>query len=144
MNHQLMISKTIDIKASPEQVWSVLTDPEQIKIYLFGAECQCDWTVGSEIIFQGEFQGHQYRDKGIIKALIPNQKLQYTYWSGFSGLEDSPENYSLVTYEIITKGHQTQLTVSQVGFAAEENQTHAALGWESVLQTIKVLLETTP
>ena len=26
--------------------------------------------------------------------------LKYDYWSGFSGLEDKPENYSLVTYTL--------------------------------------------
>ena len=56
--------------------------------------------VGSSIIYQGEYNGHQYKDKGNVIESAENKVLSYNYWSDFSGLEDKPENYSLVTYKI--------------------------------------------
>ena len=38
-----------DISASPAQVWSALTDPEQIKKFMFGTDVQTDWQQGSSI-----------------------------------------------------------------------------------------------
>jgi uncharacterized protein YndB with AHSA1/START domain len=63
MRHDLKVSESVEINASPEKVWKVLTQPEFIKEYLFGTETITDWKVGSEVIFQGEYQGHKYKDK---------------------------------------------------------------------------------
>ncbi len=37
-----------------------------------------------------------------------NKILSYSYWSGFSGLEDKPENYSLVTYTLESSDDKKQ------------------------------------
>ena len=100
MRHDLKVSNTIEINAESAAVWEALTNPELIKEYLYGTETVTDWKAGSEIIFQGEYQGQKYRDKGIIKEIVPGKFLSYTYWSGFTGLEDIPENYSLITYDL--------------------------------------------
>ena len=84
----------------PRQDVGCITNPEIIKEYLFGTETVTDWKVGNDIIFQGEYHGHKYRDHGVIKENIPHRRIAYSYWSGFSGLEDKPENYSMVIYHI--------------------------------------------
>lgn len=103
MRNDLIVSESVDVNALPAKVWDALTNPEIIKKYLFGTETLTDWKVGSEIIFQGEYgekKEHTYRDKGVIMQNVPNKLLSYSYWSGFSGLEDSPQNYSLITYNL--------------------------------------------
>lgn len=100
MNRNLKVTKSIEINTSSETVWDALTNPEKIKVYLFGTETITDWKIGSPIIFQGEYDGHKYKDKGNVLLKIPNETLRYNYWSGFSGLEDKPDNYSIVTYHI--------------------------------------------
>src|SRR4051812_19004731 len=100
MNKDLQVSETIEVNASAEKVWHALTTPKLIAEYLFGTETVTDWKIGSEVIFQGEYEGHKYRDKGVILENIPLKRISYSYWSGFSGLEDKPENYSTVTYTI--------------------------------------------
>ena len=92
MNHNLIVSKSVDINAEPSTVWNALTNPDIIKEYLFGTETITDWKVGSEIIFQGEYKGHKYKDRGVVRENSLNKLLSYSYWSGFSGLEDKPEN----------------------------------------------------
>ena len=131
------------IQASPDVVWKALTNREIIKKYFFGTEAISDWKVGSSLIFQGEWEGKTYQDKGTILAAEPGKMLQYNYWSGFSGLEDVPENYSLVTYRLSsgTEPDQTTLVLTQEGFAGEEALAHAEGGWTMVLDNLKKLLE---
>jgi len=125
MRNDLSVSESIEVNATPEQVWEALTNPEIIKEYLFGTETITDWKVGSEIVFQGEYEGHKYRDHGIIKEIIPLELISYSYWSGFSGLEDKPENYSLVTYKVEKEKNSTKFTWVQTGFATDQGYEHS-------------------
>ncbi len=36
-----------DIRTTPEKLWSALTDPEFIRPYWFGMNCECDFQAGS-------------------------------------------------------------------------------------------------
>jgi uncharacterized protein YndB with AHSA1/START domain len=142
MKHELIVSKSIDINAEPSKVWEALTNPSIIKEYLFGTETITDWNVGGDIIFQGEYEGHKYRDKGIVVENDLNRLLSYRYWSGFSGLEDKPENYSLVTYALVPKGDKiTTFTWTQKGFANEDGHKHSEAGMDAFLLTIKEIVE---
>ncbi len=142
MNYSLTVSKSIDINVSPDKVWEGLTNPKIIKEYLFGTETITDWEVGSDVIFQGEYDDQNYRDKGIVMENIPEKLLSYTYWSGFSGLEDKSENYSLITYTLeSSSNNNTIFTWSQKGFADEEKHEHAESGMQEFLEKIKEVIE---
>ena len=119
-----------------------MTDPEKIKVYLFGTETITDWKEGSPIIFQGEYQGHKYKDKGNILENNENDILKYNYWSGFSGLEDKAENYCIVTYQIEKLSNkQVKFTWTQEGFANKEGQQHSENSLLGMLEQIKNLVE---
>ena len=141
MDKTLKVEKVVVIRADPEVVWHALTDRETIKQYFFGTEAISDWKVGSSLVFQGEWEGNTYQDKGTILAAVPVKLLQYNYWSAFSRLEDVPENYSLVTYRMTSEGNQTTLVLTQEGFAGEEAKAHSEGGWTLVLDNLKKLLE---
>ena len=142
MLQDLVVSRSVNINVSIEKVWQALTTPEIIKLYLFGTETITDWKVGSEIIFQGEYEGTSYKDHGIILENIPNSKLSYSYWSGFSGIEDKPENYSTVTCTIKNSGNNhTELTWTQSGFANEGAHKHSEDGMDEFLNSIKKIIE---
>ena len=144
MNHDLKVSASIEVNASPAKVWHALTTPEIIKEYLFGTETVTDWKVGSEIVFQGEYDGHKYRDHGLIIENVPNQLLTYSYWSGFSGLEDKPGNYSSVTYKLESLGNnKTKFTWTQKGFANETSHNHSQSGMKEFMEKIKEIMERT-
>ncbi len=142
MNHQLEVRKTIEITASLMEVWHALTDRETVKKYFFGTEAISDWEEGSPLVFRGEWEGKSYEDKGTILEAIPGEMLKYDYWSGFSGLEDKPENYSVVTYTLEQSVDGTIVELRQKGFAGEEALAHADGGWTMVLDNMKKLLET--
>lgn len=142
MNKNLKVSQSIKINATANAVWTVLTDPEKIKVYLFGTETLTDWKVGSPILFQGEYDGHSYKDKGIVRENKSNESLIYSYWSGFSGLEDKEENYSLIIYSIEPiSDNKVQFTWTQEGFASQEGQQHTSNGLLGMLEQIKKLAE---
>ena len=142
MDKNLQVDKSIEIHASAQKVWDALTNPDKIKIYLFGTETITDWKVGSSIIFEGNYQGHQYKDKGNVLQNNLNETLQYDYWSGFSGLADVPENYALVTYHIEKiADNKVKFTWTQQGFANEEGKCHTENALGAMLQQIKELVE---
>jgi len=142
IDKNLIVSSSINIAATPEKVWDVLTQPEKIKVYLFGTEVHTDWALGSSILFQGAYNGQAYKDKGKVLELKKNAMLQYTYWSGFSGLEDKPENYSIVTYSITVLNEESvAFTWHQQGFSSEEGKCHTEEGLKAMLETIKELAE---
>ena len=142
MNSDLIVSKNIEILANADKVWDALINPEKIKIYLFGTETISDWKIGSTIIFQGEYDGHKYKDKGNVLENSRNKKLKYNYWSGFSGLEDKTENYSIITYliEELSKG-RVKLTWTQEGFANEDGKQHTENALVGMLEQIKKVAE---
>jgi len=142
MNRNLNVSKSIEINANVEKVWDALINPEKIKTYLFGTETITDWKIGSPIIFQGEYEGHKYKDKGNVLENKMNDILKYDYWSGFSGLEDKPENYSIITYYIENEpDNHVKFTWTQEGFANEEGQQHSENGLTGILEQIKKMAE---
>lgn len=141
MNRELSIQKSINFNAEKSKVWEALINPEIIKEYLFGTEVISEWKAGSAMIFQGEWEGQKYKDKGNILAIEPEKLFQYNYWSRFSGLEDKDENYSFVTYQITEEGNQTILTLTQKGFANEQARDHSEISWGMILEKMKELIE---
>jgi len=79
MNKNLFATQSIEINSKAGKVWEVLTDPQKIKVYLFGTETVTDWKIGSSILFQGEYNGQEYQDKGNVLGKIENKILEYTY-----------------------------------------------------------------
>jgi len=141
MTNKLVIKKSVEINADKTKVWDALVNPEKIKLYLFGTETITDWKVGSPIVFQGVWEGVIYKDKGTILRFIPGQKLKYDYWSSFSKLEDVPENYQQITFDIINQGGKTILTLTQENIPNQEAKEHSESNWGMVLNQLKQIVE---
>jgi uncharacterized protein YndB with AHSA1/START domain len=131
----------IEISASPEQVWTALTDPEQIKRFMFGSEVETDWRPGSPIAWKGVFEGKEYADKGEILEVQPGRRLRVTHFSPLSGQPDVPENYHTLTYELEKQGSMTHVSLSQDNNATEEEAEHSAGMWAKMLTDLKENVE---
>src|SRR5258705_851821 len=116
----LTASASIEINATPEQVWDAVTNPEMVKKYFFGTTMEANLIVGGDITFTGEWEGKAYQDKGKVLEIETNKILKYSYWSAFSGKDDKPENYANVTYKITQKDSTTILEVSQDRLQSDE------------------------
>ena len=58
-----------------------------------------------------------------------------------SGIEDKPENYVIVTYELEERDNQTLLTITQENIPDEKTRQHSEQNWNKVLSDLKQLLE---
>jgi uncharacterized protein YndB with AHSA1/START domain len=130
-----------DIDAPRQTVWDALTDPAQIKQFMFGAQVSTDWQPGSPITWKGEYEGKPYEDKGEIVEVQRGSRLVMTHFSPLSGQEDKPENYHRLTYELADRAGGTHLSLSQDGNGSEDEADHSRKSWEMMLGSIKELLE---
>ncbi len=138
------ITKTITINAPAAKVWETLTDPESIKEWLTEngtTNVISDWKVGSPIIFVGIWHKVKYEDKGTILQFEPEKVLAYSYWSKFSRLPDSPENYSVMEFRLTSDENQTTLTLTHSNLVAEGMTGHSNFYWNITLHRIKELIE---
>lgn len=140
MQTQHQITYQTLVKAPIEKVWDALINPELVKQYFFGSNQETDWKVGSDILWTGEYEGTTYVDKGVVLEYVPNKKLSYSYLSSWSGMEDMPENYLLVSYEVSETEGGTQLTITQSNYD-EERAAHSAGNWAVVVDGLKKLVE---
>lgn len=140
MSNNLVITNEIVIKATAAHVWDALVNPVMVKQWLFGTNVVTDWKVGSPIVWQGEWQGKTYEDKGVVLQNVPEKVLETTYWSSMSGKPDVRENYIKVKDELIPVTDGTKLVITQTNNEAEASD-HSGDNWKMVLSTIKKLLE---
>jgi uncharacterized protein YndB with AHSA1/START domain len=132
-----------EIDAPPDKVWAALTDPEQIKEYMFGSQLETDWRQGSPILWKGEYEGNKYEDKGEIVEIEPKRRLKVTHFSPLSGQEERPENYHTLLYELEDRARKTHVSLSQDNNASKEAAEHSQANWEQMLAGLKQVAEGT-
>jgi uncharacterized protein YndB with AHSA1/START domain len=130
-----------EIDASRSRVWAALTEPEQIKKYMFGSEVETDWQPGSPIVWKGEYEGKQYEDKGEIVEIEPERRLKVTHFSPLSGQKDAAENYHTLLYELEEHDGKTRVSLSQDNNPSEEAAEHSRANWEQMLSGLKQVVE---
>ncbi|MEP6677042.1 MAG: SRPBCC family protein [Ferruginibacter sp.] len=141
MKNNITGQASITIDKPVSKVWEALTKPELIKKYFFGTDTHTDWKPGSPIRFTGEYQGKKYEDKGTILDVETNKFIKYNYWSSMSGIEDKPENYVNITYDLNELDGKTVLTIVQENIPDEKMKAHSEENWKKVLQGLKDMLE---
>lgn len=143
------ITNAILIHAPAESVWNALTNPAETKKYMFGCETVSDWQPGSPLLWEGEWEGRKMVFvKGHIAGIEPGSRLAYTVFDPNSAMEDIPENYLTVTYDLSEGDGGTLLTVTQGDYdkvAEGERRYNEAYnggeGWNPVLARIRAQVE---
>ena len=149
MENQLIVKNIVIINAPASRVWDILTNPEHTKKYMFGCETISDWRVGSPLLWQANYEGKDtVFVKGEIVSIKPEKFLAYTTIDPNSPIEDVPENYLTVTYDLSETNGQTFLTVTQGDYTkvadGERRYIEAyndGQGWDPILVEIKKLAE---
>ena len=132
---------SVTVEAPPAKVWDALVNPETIRSYMMGANVVSDWKEGSGIVWEGEFDGKPYKDKGTILRKDTERLLQYSHFSPLSGHEDSPENYHTVTIELSPEGPMTMVTLTQDNNDTDEARAHSEQNWKMMLDGLKKVVE---
>jgi len=141
MANDFTAKASVTINAGKEEVWDALTNPAKIKQYFFGTTAISDWKKGSSLKFTGEWEGKTYEDKGMILDTVPGKLFRYTYWSSMGKLDDKPENYMVVTYELVPLGDGTLLIITQENAASPESRDHSEQNWNWILGELKKFVE---
>jgi uncharacterized protein YndB with AHSA1/START domain len=134
------------VKAPPLAVWKALTTASTLKQFFFGSDISTDWRVGSPIRFRGEWKGKAYEDKGSIQTFDEAKRLAFTHWSPLSGMDDRPENYHIVAFDIRPSGAGAEVVLTQTNQNDAEPLTEGtrkeyAKNWTMVLDGLKRTVE---
>lgn len=130
-----------DIHASPQRVWTALTEPEQIAAYMGGSRVETTWQVGSSITWSGEYDGRAYQDKGEVLTYDEPHVLSVTHYSPLTGQDDRPENYHTVAYTLTAVGDITRLSLTQDGCTDEAQAEQFSRNWQQILEGVKTHVE---
>jgi uncharacterized protein YndB with AHSA1/START domain len=131
----------IYIKATPEQIWDAITDPDQRAKYNFGARQTSDWKPGSHYEMSAPGAGGVLGEGEILEADPPRLLRQ-----SFTALWDDDvraEGTSRVTWEIeqVADSDSCRLTLIHDQLRDGANAQLFG-GWPMILSGLKTLLET--
>lgn len=101
------------MEAPADRIWTALTEPNQIKEYMFGTEAKSDFTEGSSIEYTGTYDGK----------------------------EDKPENYHHVIYSLEENNGISEVSLSQDNIGSEKELAQMEKNRNLVLDGLQRLVE---
>jgi uncharacterized protein YndB with AHSA1/START domain len=104
---------TVKILAPAKKVWLALTSPALVKQWQYGSDLQTTWEVGTSIVFRNEWNGQVFEQKGTVLEFSPESRLKYSLFVPRPDLQDIPEHYFFMTYELAESDGTTSLLVRQ-------------------------------
>jgi len=129
----------IYIRATPDELWRAITDPDVRARYQFGARVESSWTSGSSYRLT-----HQGAPRPLIEGenleIDPPRRLVQAYRAVWDD-DVAAEGTSRVTWEIEPVGDSCRLTVTH-GQLRENADPHLYGGWPMILSGLKTWLET--
>jgi uncharacterized protein YndB with AHSA1/START domain len=128
------------IKATPEQIWEAITEPEFTEKYFYGARIE---TTPEQRLTRLPEGGDDSREDPVFEYDPPRRLVHG--WQSKWNAEMAAEEPSRVTWEIEAKeGGYALLTVThdQLEGAPKTAEAVAGPGWMMVLSGLKTLLET--
>jgi uncharacterized protein YndB with AHSA1/START domain len=129
------------IRATPQQIWEELTDPERNKLFWSGYHQQTSWKVGDDYEIVGP-DGRAW-DSGKVVASDPPKRLSVT-WLHQHDEAMRAEGESTCTFELEPATESvTKLTVTHaIGLANSKLIGAVSNGWPSIIASLKSLIET--
>jgi uncharacterized protein YndB with AHSA1/START domain len=128
----LDITRTIDIEATREKVWSAITDAKLIAQW-FGDSCEFDASPGATGYFGWQHHG---RHRVVVEHVDAPHTLVYR-WAREADVDPAPGNSTVVRFDLADIAGGTRLTLLETGFeelaepqAAHDDNTG---GWRAEL-----------
>jgi uncharacterized protein YndB with AHSA1/START domain len=144
---------TTYINATPERLWTALTDPAFTKRY-WGVALVSDWNVGSTVTWEVK-NVTIADDEQVVLASDPPRRLSYTWHTvtpefiaAFGEDQESlakasKERRSKITFDIEPLGDLVKLTVTHDDFDPGSIMLAGiSEGWPSIIASLKTMLET--
>lgn len=131
---------TTYIRATPEQVWHALTDPE-LTARFWGHSQVSEWELGSRVDHV-RTDGSGIADaSGRVIELDRPRRLVFGF-DDPARFDDPTFEPSVVAFEIEPHRDIVKLTVTHTSLASREDLRAISEGWPAVLANLKTLLET--
>ncbi len=129
------------IRATPQQIWDELTNPERNKLFWAGYHQETSWKVGDDYEIVGP-DGRAW-DTGKVLACDPPKHLSVS-WLHQHDAAMRKEGESTCTFDLDPASPEvTRLTVThQIGVANSKLIAGVSNGWPSILASLKSLIET--
>lgn len=137
---------SVMIRATPEQVWEALTDPDKTERYYFGTRVESDWSPESTVRYRNpraDVPQAEVPVEGEVLEFDPPRRLVTTFRAAFApgGGDDEKVSWEVTP---VAEG-VSMLTLRHYGYdpsrpEAEHEQLH--LGWVYTTSSLKSLLET--
>lgn len=137
----IVATAEIDIAAAPERVWEALTEPGAVKQWMFGTDLETDWSVGSPIVWKGEYEGKTYEDKGEVLVFDAPRTLSVTHFSPMTGQDDVPASYHTLVYTLTPAGDGTHVELTQDNNGSDEEVERSTANWQQALEGVKKTVE---
>lgn len=127
------------LKATPERVFTALTDAEIMSQWFFARP---GWSATVENSFEvgGAYsinligpEGHAFAHTGEYREIVPNQKIVFT-WNSLTVRD------TLVTIELKPVAEQTELTLTHELITDPVQREQHDQGWNFVLQNLENIL----
>ncbi len=143
--HYPEVRKTVTIKAPAAEVWAALTEADLMQRWMTETELEVltDWQVGSPVIIRGPWYKTHFENRGTVLQMERERLLRYTHLSSLSRLQDVPEHYTELCFELAPDGAETVLTVTVSNFPTEVIYRHMAYYWMVAPELLRKFLEGT-
>ena len=133
---------TVKILASAKKVWLALTSPDLVKQWQYGSDLVTTWEVGTSIVFRNQWDGRVFEQKGTVLEFSPASRLKYSLFFPRPDVQDMPEHYFFMTYELAENDGTTSLLVRQEDpRPSTPNESSGGDDGPDVLSALKELVE---
>ena len=130
----------IYIRATPDEVWRAITDPDLTERYYYRTRVASDWQVGSRYLYTGPDGSEQL--VGEVLEIEPPRRLVTTFNAVWDE-EVRADPPSRLTWEIVPYGPTTLLRmIHDEVVAGSATDRSVSGGWSVILSGLKTLLET--
>lgn len=143
MPEKPIIHHEIKINAPASRVWDTLTVPELIQQWMLDTPLRflTEWRQGGTVLVRGDLHGLPFENRGEVLRFEPCRFLEYSHWSTLSLIPDTPENYSVLRFELCPQHSQTLLTLTIHDFLTFEIFKHLQFYWNTALHVLKEVAE---
>jgi len=129
------------IKATQEQVWDAITNPEIVAKFFHGAHVESTYEVGTKLRSLSPDRSQVWGDNTILES-DPPRRLVHT-WRSLYDPDLAAEADSRVTWEIEAHpGGLSKLTLVHDRLEESPKTAASVRGWSYILSNLKTVVET--
>ena len=127
----------ITINAPVDTVWHAIVNSQVALMPM--TTVKSGWALGDPITFEGEFNGHKFKDYGEVVGREEGRSVSFSHWSK---TPERPADYHIVRYDLVDQIDATRVTLTQTNVGDhpeidENTKAEFEKNWQAMLQHLK-------